>query len=92
MVESLLEILTKKTQAFYKPVDLHFMTNAKSQGISSIRIWNIVKSDFYCGSVVHSLKERKLFSDQMTGNLRCLNSAANEIIQLNTVEQQESFF
>ena len=38
MVESLLEMLTKRRrQAFYKPIDLHSLTNAADDGISSIK-------------------------------------------------------
>ena len=64
MVESLLEILTKRrSQTFYKPVDVHSVTNAIGQSISSKGIWNIVnqldKYDFSCGSVVNNLKERQ---------------------------------
>ena len=37
MVESLLEILTRRRrQAFYKPIDLHSLTNDADEGISSI--------------------------------------------------------
>ena len=62
MVESLREILTKRrSQTFYKPVDVQSVTNAICESISSIRIWNIVnqlgKHDFLCG-----------FSDQMNRN------------------------
>ena len=101
-VESLPEILTKRrSQAFYKSVDVHSLTNANGESISSISIWNIVnqlgKYEFSYGPVVNNLKERQLFSDQMNRdyidlilarhswncstieNLRCLNSAANEI-------------
>ena len=69
MVESLLEILTKRrrSQALYKPVDVHSVTNAIGESISSIRSWNIVnqlgKNDFSCGSIVNNLEERQLFSD-----------------------------
>ena len=96
MVESLLETLPKRrSQMFYKPVDMHSVTNA-------ISIWNIVnqlgKYDISYGLGVNNLKEKQLFSDQMNrnrfdlilawrywnsfsiDNLRCLNSAVNEII------------
>ena len=70
MVESLLEILPKRT--FYKPVDVDFVTNAIGENNSSISIWNIVnqlgKYDLSCWSVVYNLKERQLFSDQMNRN------------------------
>ena len=54
MVESLLEILTKRrSQTFYKPIDAHSMTDFVSESISAISIWNIVnqlgKYDFSCG-------------------------------------------
>ena len=43
-----------------------------SESISSISIWNIVnqlaKYDFFYGSVVNTLKERQLCSDQMNRN------------------------
>ena len=43
MVESLLEILTKRrNQVLYKSLDVHSMTNAIGKSISSISIWNIV--------------------------------------------------
>ena len=42
-MESLLEILTKRrSQTFYKPVDVHFVTNVVGESISSISMWNIV--------------------------------------------------
>ena len=59
----MLEILTKRrSQAFYKPVGVHSVTNAIGESIPSISIWNIVnklvKYDFSCGSVINNLKER----------------------------------
>ena len=52
VVESLLEI-TKRSQAFYKSIDLHSVTNAVSEGISLISKRNIVnhlgKDDFPYG-------------------------------------------
>ena len=53
MVESLLEILTKRRrQAFYKPVDPCSLTNAADMGISSTSTLNIVnklgKHNFSC--------------------------------------------
>ena len=73
MVESLLEILTKRRkQTFCKPVDVHSVVNAIGESISSISIWNTVnqlgKYDFSFGSVVNNLKERQLFSDQINKN------------------------
>ena len=42
-VESLQEILTKRrSQAFYKLIDVHSVTNVLGDRISSIRMWNIV--------------------------------------------------
>ena len=56
MVESLLEILTKRrSQSFYKPVDVHSVTNAKGGIVSSISMWNIVnqlgKHNISCGLI-----------------------------------------
>ena len=78
MVESLLEILTKRRiQTFYKPIDVYFVTNVIGESISSIRMWNIVnqlgKHNFSCGQilfrqVVSNLRGRKLFSNQMNRN------------------------
>ena len=56
MVKSLLEILTKRrSQTFYKPIDVHPMENIVGESISSITIWNIVnqvgKHDFSCGQI-----------------------------------------
>ena len=52
-VESLLEILTsRRSQAFYKLVDVHSVTNATGESTSSISIWNIVNQlgmIFYVG-------------------------------------------
>ena len=43
MLESLLEILIKRrSQTFYKPIDVHSVTNAIGEGISSISISIIV--------------------------------------------------
>ena len=42
-VESLLEKLaSRRSQAFYKLIDVHSVTNVIGESISSIRIWNIV--------------------------------------------------
>ena len=54
VVESLLEILAKrKSQTFYRHIDLHSVTNAIDEVISSISKWNIVnqlcKHGFPCG-------------------------------------------
>ena len=53
MVESLLEILTKRrSQSFYKPIDVRNVTKAKGEVVSSVSAWNIVnqlgKHDFSC--------------------------------------------
>ena len=53
MVESLLEIFTtRRLQLFYKPIDLHSLTNTADEGISSISRLNTVnqlrKYDFSC--------------------------------------------
>ena len=43
MAESLPEKLTKKrSQTFYKLVDVHSMTNVVGKNISSVSFWNIV--------------------------------------------------
>ena len=73
MVESLLEIITKRrSQAFCKPVDVHSVTNAIGESISSISIWNILnqlgKYDFSGGPVLNYLKERQLSSNQTNRN------------------------
>ena len=42
-MESLLEMLTKRrSQSFYKLVDVHFVTKFIGESISSISMWNIV--------------------------------------------------
>ena len=42
-VESLLEILTKRrSQAYDKLMDVHFVTNFIGESISSVGMWNIV--------------------------------------------------
>ena len=76
MVESLLEILTKRRgQTFYRSIDVHSVTNAIDESISLISIWNIVnqvgKYEFFCGSVVNNFIKRQLFPDQMNRN--CLD-------------------
>ena len=73
MLESLLETLSKRrSQVFYKPVDVHSLTNPIDKSISSISIWDIVnqlgKYYFSCGLVVNNLTERQLFSDQINKN------------------------
>ena len=70
MVESLPEILTKRrSQTFCKPVDIHSVTIATREYFFNNHTVNqLGKYDFSCGSVVNSLKERQLFSDQMNRN------------------------
>ena len=41
-MESLLEILTKRGQTFYKLVDVHSVTNFIGESISSVSMWNTV--------------------------------------------------
>ena len=69
MVESLLEILTKRrSQAFYKFIDIHYVTNVLGKIIFSINMWNIENLQgltFLCVSVVNILKGKKLFLAQM---------------------------
>ena len=52
VVESLLETLTKRrSQTFYRPIDLHSVTKAVGEDISLISKWNIVnqlgKHDYF---------------------------------------------
>ena len=52
MVESLLEILTKRrSQAFYKLIDVHSVTNVLGEIIYLRKMWNIMnlqgKYDFF---------------------------------------------
>ena len=82
MMGSLLEILTKRrSQAFYKPIDVHSVRNAIGESISSTSIWNIGnqlgKYDYSYRSVVYILKERQHFSDQMNRNGLDLTLARN---------------
>ena len=68
----LARILTKRSQTFYKPVDVRSVTYAIGESISSISIWNIMnqlgKYNFSSGSVVNNLKERHHFSELMNRN------------------------
>ena len=62
------ELLTeRRSQAFYKPVDVHSVRNAIGESISSTRIWNIGnqlgKYVYSYGSVVNNLRETQRFSD-----------------------------
>ena len=70
MEESLLEQLTKrKSQAFYKLIDVHSVTNVLGDIISSINMWNIVnlkgKYDFFLrfGSKYLEIEETFSFSN-----------------------------
>ena len=66
-------MLTKKrSKKFYKPANIHSVTNAVGESISSISTFNIVnqlgKYDFSCGSIVNNLKEMHIFFDQINRN------------------------
>ena len=41
-VESLMEVLTRRCEAFYKLIDVHSVINVIGESISSMRMWNIV--------------------------------------------------
>ena len=63
MVESLLEIITeRKSQKFYKPIDVHSVANA----IEKVEV-SMVKSVviFFCGQIVNKQKGWELFLDRM---------------------------
>ena len=53
MVETLLEILSKRSRTFYKPIDIHSVTDKEGKNISSISMQIIVnesgKHNFSCG-------------------------------------------
>ena len=53
MVETLLEILSKRRRMFYKPIDIHSVTDKEGEDISSISMRIIVnelgKHNFSCG-------------------------------------------
>ena len=76
MVESLLEIVTKRrSQAFHKSLLMFTLWQWRRKYHNGlITMHNIVnqlgKRDFSYGSVVNNLKDRKHFSDQMYRN-RC---------------------
>ena len=71
-MESLLELLTKKKPDVLQASNVHFVTNAISDSVSPISIWNItnrlIRYHFSFGSIVKNLKERQRFSDQMNRN------------------------
>ena len=91
-MNSLLEILTKRSQTFYKPVNVHSVTYAIGVSVSSISMW----LEFSCGQAVDNVRGRKLFLDEMNryyldlilgkrdkncctkDNLRCMNYSINE--------------
>ena len=61
VVDGLLEILSKrKSQSFYKSIDVHYVTNAKGEIVSSKSMWNIVNKlsehDFSCGLIFRGLE------------------------------------
>ena len=35
-------VTNRRSQTFYKPIDVHSLINAIGESISSIRMWNIV--------------------------------------------------
>ena len=41
-VESLMEVLTRRCEAFYKLIDVHSVINVIGESISSMWMWNIV--------------------------------------------------
>ena len=59
---------------FYKPINVHSVTYAIGEGVSSSRMWNILNQsgkqdflwlDFSCGQAVDNLRGWKLFPDEM---------------------------
>ena len=58
----------RRSQTFYKPVDVFSVTNAIGDSISLISIWNILNHLSSCRLVVDDLKERQLFFEQMNRN------------------------
>ena len=63
MVESLLEIITeKKSQKFYKPIDVHSMANAIEKVEVSMVKFVVI---FFCGQIVNKQKGWELFLDRM---------------------------
>ena len=65
MVDSLLEITERESQKFYKPVEVHSVTNAIDK-IEVSMIFLVVT--FSRGYVVNKLKGRGLFPDRMNRN------------------------
>ena len=63
MVESLLEIITeRKSQKFYKPIDVHSMANATEKVEVSMVKFVVI---FFCGQIVNKQKGWELFLDRM---------------------------
>ena len=63
MVESLLEIITeRKSQKFYKPIDVHSMANAIEKVEVSMVKFVVI---FFCGQIVNKQKGWELFLDRM---------------------------
>ena len=64
MVDSLLEIITeRRSQKFYKFIDVHSMTNAIDEIVVSMIFKIFLVVIFFVGWVVNKLKGRVLFSD-----------------------------
>ena len=75
MVENAKETSTKRrSQTFYKSMDVQSVTNAMDDSVPSIYTQNIVnqlgKHDFYCGQILLAGRQEgwKLFLDQMNRN------------------------
>ena len=63
MVESLLEIITeRKSQKFYKPIDVHSVANAIEKVEVSMVKFVVI---FFCGQIVNKQKGWELFLDRM---------------------------
>ena len=63
MVESLLEIITeRKSQKFYKPIDVHSMANAIEKVEVSMVKFVVI---FFCGQIVNKQIGWELFLDRM---------------------------
>ena len=70
IVDSLLEIITeRRSQKFYKSIDVHSMTNAIEEIVVSMVFKIFLVVIFFVGWVVTKLKGRVLFSDWMNGSL-----------------------
>ena len=64
MVESLLEILTKRrSQAFYKFIDIHYVTNVLGKIISKhVEYWESARFDFFVCVGSKYLEREETFS------------------------------